>query len=151
MFLRSSLRTRRRICVATLAAWVFALASGAVNSCALTAREPGEAQAILATEALDDDHDGDHGDVLAGEHEAGHPSHGEHGDAHAGCHKFCKDSGGTLPKQAAVHGPDLSHLLLATGVIALPPPRSVPLVQRVAERPWANGPPIAIRFLRLTL
>jgi hypothetical protein len=154
MFLRFSLRTRRRICVATLAAWVFALASGAVNACALTAHEAGEANSTMTTGSfaeVDDDHDDDHGEVSAADHQVAHASHGDHGDSHPGCHKFCKDSSGTLPKQAAVHGPDLSHLLLATGVVSLAPPISVPRAQRVAERPWANGPPIVIRFLRLTL
>jgi hypothetical protein len=161
MSFRTSLSTRRRVCVATLAAWVFAIASGAVNGCVLTASEPGEAHSTLvATTSAepdcdhDSDQDDDAGKGLAAEHEVGHShsaSDDEHGDSHPGCHKFCKDSGGTLPKQASVGSPDLSHPLLVASVVYLTPSKSVPVVQREAEHPWANDPPIVIRFLRLTL
>lgn len=158
MSLRTTLRTRRRICGAMLVVWVFAIGAGSVNACALTAHEPPGSPhattAVFPSEA--DDHHGDEDDEFqpAGglsNHDASAPSHGSHEDGHAGCHKFCKDESATLPKHAALDSPTFAPLLIDTRVALPTRPISDPLVHRDAERPWANGPPIPLRFLRLTL
>lgn len=112
---------------------------------------PHSAQVVQADSATDNDHD----DALAlapsVSHGAAHSSHEDHGDSHPECHKFCKDEGATVPKHASADSPNFSHQLIDTGIAIPAHPTSAALVRRVAERPWANGPPLVIRFLRLTL
>lgn len=158
MSFRTTLRTRRRTCGAMLVAWVFAIGTGSVNACALTAQEPsGSPRATTAWITPEEgDHHDDEDDELqsAGgltHHDAAAVSHASHEDGHAGCHKFCKDESATLPRHAALDSPTFSPLLIDTRVALPTRPIGDPLVRRNAEHPWANGPPILIRFLRLTL
>ena len=141
-----------------LVAWVFAIGTGSVNACALVAHEPtGSPNATTALFTPEEhDHHDDEDDELQStggliHHDAAALSHASHDDGHAGCHKFCKDESATLPKHTALDSPTFAPLLIDTRVALPTCSISAPLAHRNAERPWANGPPILIRFLRLTL
>ena len=158
MSLRPTLRTRRRICGGMLIAWIFAIGTGCANACVLTAQEapgsPHMTTAMFASQAEDRHDDEDDELQSAGgltHHDAISPSHGSHQDGHSGCHKFCKDESATLPKHTALDSPTFVPLLIDTRVAVPTRPIGALFVHRDAERPWANGPPIVLRFLRLTL
>ena len=158
MSLRTTLRTRRRICGAMLVAWVFAIGTGSANACVLTSLEPPgspHATTELFTPEADDHHDDEDGGLQSAgrlaHQDATGASHALDEDGHAGCHKFCKDESATLPKHTALDSPTFAPLLIDTRVALPTRPIGAPFVHRDAERPWANGPPIVIRFLQLTL
>jgi len=153
-------RLRRTVCV-TLAAWLFALTAGVVNACVLTPHSDALRAAVLEThresparqepagspaQAGDDQHRS-HDDRSA---RAGHAQDG--GDAGQGsCVKFCDDESSALAKYNA------PILDLGAGVATVFEPWSAAVSitgaesRRSLERLPAHGPPLAIRFLRLTL
>jgi hypothetical protein len=177
MFFRASSSTKRRISGVMVLVWLFAVLSSAVNACVLSESDRGHgvqrvALEVLAemghghdhaAEAADDDHahSDDHGVTQAsghGDHDHPMPTdwasasgHSHHDEGTAGCHKFCKDESATLTKNKNLESPNFSLALVNSG--GLPPPfTQTPMrVQRVQERPQAQGPPLVIRFLRLTL
>jgi hypothetical protein len=127
-------RQLRRTAWVAVLAWVFALLSGVANACLIQPVAPADRQVEPvhhhASEAGGDlDHRGDK----------------------SGCLKFCADESSALAKSKASHAdlPDSlflasDHWQLATPVAAVPPWHPV-------ERPAAVGPPLFIRFLRLTI
>jgi hypothetical protein len=151
--LRLHRRRLRRVVWLTTAAWCFALFSGVVNACLLT-----PAGAARIEEAL-------HGEVVHAAAQAlpvgyavpdGHSGHGalphvEHGAGTQSCLKFCDDGSTALSKTAGS--------AIDPGVpigVAIAAWNSTFADSSSASRPWwggsaATGPPLVIRFLRLTL
>jgi hypothetical protein len=129
----------------TLAFWLFALAAGVVNACVLTPQ-------ASAGRAID---------PVAHSNAAQHEGHGHDGplahDGHqqdagkTGCLKFCDDESSALSKNEAP-GVDLGATFVA---LVQPWPAVVPIAiigtRLSVARPTAQGPPLVIRFLRLTL
>jgi hypothetical protein len=156
---RSSTRRLQRLVWLTLLAWSFALASGVVNACVLGL--PGRAgegpsppaHGKVASHGGPSGAFGIHG---AEDHETApsSPHLHEQGPGSPGkdsCLKFCGDESSALTK---------STLFAADMVAALVDARAqrrlaVPAVQvnssSSLEQPRAQGPPLVIRFLRLTL
>lgn len=121
----------RRIVWVTLVAWLFALAVGVLNACVLTPRVSDE-----------------HGIVAGGSSSVA--QHG-HNEAKTSCLKFCADESSALSKtQGAALDLGVPLLLVLSGwqpgvpVIAI-------ATRRFFDRPMPHGPPLVIRFLRLTL
>jgi hypothetical protein len=115
-----------------LVAWLFALGMGVVNAC------------VVATPAVD------------GHRVAAHASsvdHHGHGDAtgKTSCLKFCDDESSALSK-GDVSAPDLGVPLFA---VLSTWPSIIPITAvgtwLALDRPIVQGPPLVIRFLRLTL
>jgi hypothetical protein len=150
-FDRGQLRRTARV---TLVVWLFALAAGVVNACVLTPAGAAErrvapishvdiaAHGVLAGPG----HDGDHvqgGPVLP---------HGHGQDAgRASCLKFCDDESSAIAKvKLPVVDPGAG---LVTVVEAWNPMAAIggPGFRRAPEPPGSQGPPLVIRFLRLTL
>lgn len=110
-----------------LAAWLFAMGTGWVNACVLQERP-----AVLHVPEAAEQHD---------------PA-----DAAAGCLHFCDDADSAVPKSQPP-GADAGDLPLPPAMpslsgwisdsLALPQPR--------AAAEWPPGPPLVLRFLRLTL
>lgn len=121
----------RRLVWVTLVAWLLALSVGVLNACVLTPRVS----------------DG-HGVVAAGDSPVA--QHG-HDDAKTSCLKFCADESSALSKTQG-GAPDLGVPLLL-GVSEWQP--VVPVIaigiRQFFDRPMPHGPPLIIRFLRLTL
>ena len=128
-----------------LAAWLFALTAAVINACVLNIPN-------TATRGLT----ADFSRVLADtEHHEGAPTthhqHGQNGANHS-CLKFCDDESSALSKGNTSYNPDAVAALVA--VVQLPG-AVVPVTRDGTglslRRPTAQGPPLVIRLLRLTL
>jgi len=149
----------RRTACATLLVWLLALMSGVVNACllqrhgqtALTSSivtsSPAFADAGLVESTVA--HVGhDHHDS----HLAQYSDHDASKDAgKAGCLKFCSDESSTLAKAKFTQA-DLPNPVVVA-VVEWPSIAPLPMgtMRRSAERPASPGPPLIIRFLRLTI
>jgi hypothetical protein len=148
-------RQLRRTAWATLMVWVLALAAGVVNACALTPAGPvarailqvgivvHDAHAIAPTSAAIESH---HEQVDA----VGHHDHGQDSGKES-CLKFCDDETSAIAK-IKLPVVDLSSTLLT----AAEPWSAIGAAggagfRQSLERPGSHGPPLVIRFLRLTL
>lgn len=149
-------RRLQRLVWLTLLSWSFALASGVVNACVLnlpgrTADGPGLlARTAVATHGSSTQGIGTHG---AEEHapasHAVEQTRGKSGETT--CLKFCADESSAVAKSAAT-GVDMAPALVDSRVER----RMAVLPEQVEsgfapERSHAQGPPLVIRFLRLTL
>ena len=149
----------RTACV-TLLAWVLALMSGVVNACLLQPHgqtapassivisSPGFADAGLVESTMahvEHSHHGSH-QAPQGDHDAANENAGK-----AGCLKFCSDESSTLVKGKFTQV-DLPNPFVVA-VVEWPSMAPLPLgtLRRSAERPASPGPPLVIRFLRLTI
>jgi hypothetical protein len=148
-------RAKRRIVWATLVAWVLALLAGVANACLLQDHDfriPAPAASA---------HEG----VLGRDMNAAIPFHVEHGNqdgaplnvddsrdaAKAVCVKFCDDESSTIAKVQTLQLDLPGPLLLARIDWQTELPVATVAMRRVAERPASQGPPLVIRFLRLTI
>jgi len=146
-------RQLRRTARVTLVVWLFALAAGVANACAFTLAGPagrgvvdiaahGAAESVLVRAGHD------------GEHDQGGPisPHGHGHDAgKASCLKFCDDESSAIAKvKLPVVGPCVA---LPTVVEAWKPLAVISGSgsRQAPEHPGSQGPPLVIRFLRLTL
>jgi hypothetical protein len=149
-------RHLRRTTVLTLLAWVLALAGGMVNACQLQAHTPGS-YASLASSRADGAEPALHaGHALHGadgKHDgAGRPDRHDPDPAKAGCLKFCTDKSSTVAKHETGHQADFPSVLGAPGLDWQPElSTTVATARRSVERTAAQGPPLFIRFLRLTI
>lgn len=156
---RSSARQRRRFVWLTLLAWSFALISGVVNACVLNLPEGRAAGSSLArhgeavTHARALEAFGPHG---SGAHEADPGGLHQHGQEPGTsgkntCLKFCDDESSARAKSTS-SGADMVAAAVDSRVerrLALPAPRLS--AGALPTPPRAQGPPLVIRFLRLTL
>lgn len=122
-----------------LVAWLFALGMGVVNAC------------VVVPPAVDG-----HRVAVIGPHDLAGPAahaHQGHGDAigQTGCLKFCADESSTLSKS---HVPALDLGLPLRAVVSAWR-SAIPITAigtwLASDRPMPHGPPLVIRFLRLTL
>jgi hypothetical protein len=148
-------RCLRHFVWAALFAWVFALAASVANACIVSAptsappghenhRHPQESSHQDSVSIESADHDS-----------AGHTDH-EHagGIAHddagkAGCLKFCSDGSSALSKNGSL-GFDQVPAHAVDG-FKIQPVAITADARLSLERPSAQGPPLVIRLLRLTL
>lgn len=148
-------RHLRRTAVLTLIAWVLALFGGIVNACQLQTHAPGSVaspessqrhaaeQAMHAGHALPGE-EGAH-DVSAG------PGRHDADSAKSACLKFCNDESSTVAKHEAAQT-DLPGMLAVASIDWQPETSTVTVTTwRSVERPGSRGPPLFIRFLRLTI
>jgi hypothetical protein len=151
--LRLHRRRLRRAVWLTTAAWCFALLSGVVNACLLTPAGASRIEAALheVVHTATPSQLGDHHAVPSGHGEHGTLTDAEHGTGTQSCLKFCDDGSTALSKTtAAAVDPGVP---IGVAVAAWNPALAH---IRAASRPWwggsaATGPPLVIRFLRLTL
>jgi hypothetical protein len=148
------LRPLRRTAWATLAVWVFAMAAGVVNACALS---PGSIERATQQVGIVV-HDAQVGvsspSAIDSHHEqsetVGHHDHGQD-PGKGSCLKFCDDESSAIAK-VKLPVVDLSATLLTaaapwSAIIAV----GAAGFRRSLARPEPQGPPLVIRFLRLTL
>jgi hypothetical protein len=133
----------------TLLAWLFALTAGVVNACVLsipsvaTLGSFAESHLAHSSQAVADAEHRDRGSVA-------HHKHGQN-SANDSCLKFCDDESSALSKSStSAMDPGVP---LATAVEL---PNAVVPISNVGthlslQRPTAQGPPLLIRLLRLTL
>ncbi len=124
MFAFPHRRTMQRTVLVTLAAWVLALMAGIANACLPHAGEPG--------------HDGQLQTV-------------EHGADQAPCHDAWDAGALTVAKQPGSDIPHWEAAAVQTLVRSSGSASNAVIDQAVDGEPHANGPPGAIRFLRLRL
>ena len=144
----------------TLLAWVLALMSGVVNACLLqphgqtapassivtSSPEFADAGLIESTVAHVEHSHHDLHQAPQGDHDAANEDAGK-----AGCLKFCADESSTLAKGKFTQADLPNPAVVAVGEwpsLALLP---MGTLRRSAERPASPGPPLVIRFLRLTI
>lgn len=137
-----------------LFAWVFALAAGAANACLVTLPDsvpaehqnhrhvhesmgPGHAPAVLA----------DHAD----EHSGGHPHPAQIDPAKTSCLKFCDDEASALVKSGSPWFDWAPADALLGGLHIQPAPLADARERLSLASRHAQGPPLVIRLLRLTL
>ncbi|HEX5355987.1 MAG TPA: hypothetical protein VFW93_07205 [Aquabacterium sp.] len=151
---RTSTTTLRRLCGLVLLAWLFGALSGTVNACMLAepASDAPAAHHHHEEQGPEHDHEHEHGSAALHAHadeQAQRPDH--QADNHVLCHKFCKDQSLTLPHHKGLDEQDFSPTLIALSGPVLPPTPALPPTTRWMEGPQAQGPPLVIRLLRLTL
>ena len=127
----------------TLFAWVFALAAGAANACAV--EQPGPAPQGHET------HRHTHGVHESAGHD--HPIEHEHPQdaGKAGCQKFCDDESCALFKSANPGFDQIPAHALVDGFKIQPVPMADVRGRLSFELPGAPGPPLVIRLRRLIL
>ncbi len=141
-------RSLQRIVWLTLAAWLFALASGVVHACLSTPapmQRNALARQVSAGEAAHDAHPTGPG------HAATAPSPHDRSPASDSCRKFCDDEVSALSKNLSSSA-DLPAPLPAAFVRW--PPDALHTSAAARWLRWqanAQGPPLVIRLLRLTL
>jgi hypothetical protein len=156
VLLFSNHRAKRRTVWVTLLGWVLALLTGIVNACLM--QPQGLRTPVSATSSVN------HRSAERGMRPA-QPLAVEHGDqdgraahvrdttdaAKAGCLKFCDDESSTVANSKTAPT-DLPGPVLVASVDwrAAVPIAAVATWQSV-ERPASQGPPLVIRFLRLTI
>ena len=136
----------RRFVWLTLLTWSFALASGVVNACVLNVPDR---SAEGSTQSLHNQ---------SATHAASSQGFGGHGaDDHGGtsgkdtCLKFCDDESSALTKSTS-YGADMAVALVDLRVHQRLVVPAVTVDSSFSpEPPHAQGPPLVIRFLRLTL
>ena len=155
MFVLLHHRAKRRIVWVTLVGWVLAMLAGVANACLLQAQgSRAPASAALA-------HDGSAERGLR----AAQALHVKYGDldrhatqagdtadpGKAGCLKFCDDESSTVTNGKAAQT-DLPGPVLLASVDWHPAVRTAAVATwQPVERPTSQGPPLVIRFLRLTI
>lgn len=145
---RATSTALRRLCGLVLLAWLFGVLSGTVNACVLADQTPD--QSPSAPTKQQHHHAHAHGHEAAHEHEHTQPVDHQ-ADEHVLCHKFCKDQSLTLPHHKGLGAQDFSPALIALSGPVLPPEPAIPPTARWMDGPQAQGPPLVIRLLRLTL
>jgi hypothetical protein len=123
----------RRTAWVALLAWVFALLSGVANACLIQPLAPVDRQV---------------GHV---HHHASEASGLDQDGGRAGCLKFCADESSALAKNKASHADLPGPLLLASIHWQLATTVAAVVQWHPVERPATVGPPLFIRFLRLTI
>ena len=130
-----------------LVAWLFALTTGVVNACALggpSAPTPG-----LVAEL----HPAHYAAAVTERHEDGPAAHHERerNQASDSCLKFCDDESSALPKGSTpTLDPGVALVAVVQWPVAVVPIANV-ATSLSLQRPIAQGPPLVIRLLRLTL
>jgi hypothetical protein len=146
---RTRSRCLRNTVWVTLLGWLFALATGVVNACVLSISSAAtlglfaESHVAHSSQAFTDTVHHDRGSVA-------HHKHGQN-SANDSCLKFCDDESSALSKKST-SAMDPGVALVA----ALELPYAVVPIINVGtglslQRPTAQGPPLVIRLLRLTL
>jgi hypothetical protein len=149
-------RLRRTTC-ATLLVWLFALTAGVFNACALApAGATGRLGQVWQLGAAVQDLDAGaltaagHGTQDHHDHPAAHHGHGSD-SGKVNCLQFCNDESSAIAKvplpvtDLGLGLPTLVepwHAIAAAGSVGF---------RQSPERPGSRGPPLVIRFLRLTL
>ena len=128
-------------------AWLFGVLSGTVNACVLADQASDQAPGAPATQHH---HEHQHAHEAVHGHEHAQPADHQ-ADEHVLCHKFCKDQSLTLPHHKGLSEQDFSPALIALSDPVLPPEPAIPPTARWMDGPQAQGPPLVIRLLRLTL
>jgi len=149
-------RQWRRTAYVTLFAWLFALLSGAVNACLI---QPSATDLARSNVPLVDPFVGEVGGPGQSTRQTQptqHHADDEHGGpvddlGEAGCLKFYTDESSALAKSKS-YGADMVAALVdlhVAGRLAVPVVKTDSSLRQ--EPPRAQGPPLVIRFLRLTL
>lgn len=147
---RAHSRRQRHTVWVTLLVWLLALTTGVINACALniptvvTRESRAESLAVHSWRAVVDTkhHDG----RLLALHKH------EQSGVHDSCLKFCDDESSALSKSNTSSALDPGAAMVATVQLLRTVVPSADIGTGPAPRqPTAQGPPLVIRFLRLTL
>jgi len=148
-------RRLRRTVWATLGAWVFAFCAGVANACMLVPHGSAE-HGVLAASPSRADVQTHHASASSVGGQRGHDETvvqqgQEQGAGKDSCLKFCDDESSALSKNKTTVF-DLGQPLLVVVEPWSPMVLGhIPGTKLSFQRPTAQGPPLAIRFLRLTL
>lgn len=128
--------------------WFFALVSGWANACLLQGRAAGGHAAHTESVALVESGAAPH--VANGDRHGGDDD--GTGAARAACQDVCDDEQSTIPSNKLPAAPDLGSALLlpAAPWSAVIAPATAPRLRSPGAAPPCE-PPVAIRFLRLTI
>ena len=148
-------RYLRRTAWVTLLAWVLALVAGFANACQLQPHEPMASASASRARAASIE-----GGLLSTQAlhvETGHYlRHAEDDDApadagKAGFRKFCDDESSAVAKGKPAQA-DLAGPVMVSSIDWRPAvPKATVAMRRSAVLPPSQGPPLVVRFLRLTI
>ena len=147
-------RLRRTVWV-MLGVWVFAFCAGVANACMLVPHGSAE-YGVLAASPSQSAAQTHHAGALSDRGQRGHDeavaqSGQEQGAGKDSCLKFCDDESSALSKNKT------TAIDVGQSLLVLVAPWSPMVPSRILgtklpfQRPTAQGPPLVIRFLRLTL
>lgn len=147
-------RHLRSTAVLTLLAWVLALLAGMVNACQLQTYTPGTHTPVVSVH----DRSGESGadaeqafHVNDGDHDAVGGHEGPSNTGMAGCLKFCADESSTVAKGETTQH-DLLGMVMLVSIDWQPAmPFATATQWRSVDRLVSRGPPLFIRFQRLTI
>jgi hypothetical protein len=146
---RTQSRRLRPLVWAMLFAWLFGLTAGVVNACALNQPSAPARSLVAESHTAPPAHAGadsrHHVDGPVTQHE-----HEQNG-GNDSCLKFCDDESSALSKGSKAAQDQGIHLVAATLWPVAVVPVSTAGAEQSSARPSAQGPPLVIRFLRLTL
>jgi len=145
----------RHTAVLTLWTLVLALCGGMVNACQIQTYTPGAHTSLVSVQDRSGEggaHAGHAFHVDDGHDQAALGGHkGQSEAAKAGCLKFCADGSSTVAK-GAVAQTDLLGMVVVASIDWQPKmPFATAESWRSVERPVSHGPPLFLRFLRLTI
>ena len=141
-------RSKRSTAFVVLLVWLFAVASGIANACVLKAH--GNHAHVVAAEAFEAGHD--HNAPAGHAHDADDHDGDESDISKAPCLKVCDDGTKLLIKQQASLdlGDPGSPFLVSVLWTTVIPVATIPR-QREGLESAAHGPPLRVRYSRLTL
>jgi hypothetical protein len=150
LLFRAHSRRQRYTVWVMLLAWMLALTAAVINACALNIPGAARRGSLAESHAAHSSRA-----VVVTEHHDGwlltHHKHEQSG-VHDSCVKFCDDESSALSKAKASTALDPGAAMVATvqPVRAVVPSASIG-TGPARRQPTAQGPPLVIRFLRLTL
>lgn len=147
-------RHLRSTAVLTLLAWVLALLAGMVNACQLQTYTPGTHTSVVSAHDRSGE-SGAHAEQALygndGNHSAVGGHEGQSDIGKAGCLKFCAEESSTVAKGETAQ-PDLLGIVTVASIDWQPEmPFATATPWRSVDQPVSQGPPLFIRFLRLTI
>ncbi len=152
--LRLQRRHLRSTAVLTLMAWVLALLAGVVNACQLQTYTPGTLTQGVSTRGDSAERGMHAGQALHaenGDHDAAVGHDGQSDTGKAGCLKFCDDESSSIATAKTSQADFVGMVTVASIDWLAAMPTATGALWRQVERPASQGPPLFIRFLRLTI
>jgi len=148
-------RAKRRTVWVTLAAWMLALLAGIANACLLQpqgSHSPASVVSAHDRSVVRSMHVAQAFHVEPGDQDGRALHAGDTTDAaQAACVKFCNDESSTVANGKTAQTDLPGPVLVASVDWRSAVPAAAVATWRLLERPTSQGPPLVIRFLRLTI
>ena len=143
-------RHLRRSVWVMLLAWLLTLSAGVANACQIQPHGLRAPAAVAPRHDASAERGGYHTRTLPDDGLSQH--HGSTTEAaKAGCLKFCDDESSAVAKSTTAQTDSPGPFMVANVEWRSAVPTGTVTIWRSVERPASHGPPLVIRFLRLTI